>query len=143
MPMIFWYNAQTRLSGTYASIQSFSYHASLSTTFKDSIASCILVSCNTLRLIFCLLDEIPKHTLALRLCHHEHVCLIAIVFAYFTKLSSSLLDAPIGGPFALSAGEPRMKYPAVANVVPSVMRASCGHVTLTLQLFVSVATIKS
>jgi hypothetical protein len=44
-----------------------------------------------------------------------------------TKLSSSLLDAAICGPFALSAGLPRMKYPAVANVVPSVMSASYKH----------------
>jgi hypothetical protein len=43
---------------------------------------------------------------------------------HFTKLSSSLLDAPIGGPFSVCFGLPERKYPAVMKVVPRVAMAS-------------------
>jgi hypothetical protein len=81
-----------------------------------------------LHFILGLLDEIP-----VRVCVSDAAGLILMRSdrrlrsdqTYFTKLSSSLLDAPIGGPFSVCFGLPDRKYPAVMKVVPRVAMASC------------------
>lgn len=88
-----------------------------------------------------LLYEVPAQLLAL--CHLQMNFILSSAWTnaivgctHFTKDSSSLLFALIGGPVCFSAlSPPRIESQAPTNVVPRVAMASCCIMSATLFLF--------